>query len=593
MSSSTNIPYSVKSMNGVIVLADGNGTEIRDGGIITNSVNTGDLNSSNNCEIDNVVIINGNTPSTNPNTGSLLLTSGGIGCVGNGNFTGNLTCNSLTASNVSIPSLTLTKLTVSGDISANNMYATITMKSKDMICSNADLGNCRTTTMMQCNRIDQYTSGVCKLWNNNGSANSIQIGSASNASINSYGVIHNKYGSTTNDYTTTQNRYGTTMVYGANSSSTHTINGNLTTTGSITCGTSILASTLTANTKVSAFNIESNTTGGANQIYSNIIAGGTISFGSINSANHYHGLTNIYGDDSTTSHLFKSGTYTFNDNLSGTGTLTINPKITLSKPLTSSSTVQCSNLTASTITTSGNITCGGTLSTSTFLPTSLAINTISALAPATACLLWGNTTDNLTIGSATTASLTIETPTNFNKNVVFVGNMLAQYGFSTHNWISNLTTGTMNLCTGLTSGTLNIGNPAFGGASSVVNIDGGTVNIDNIKSANAYFCRAQQSFRMFGTTCNAFGAGFNLVASYNSAGKYSVSFSDPMPNANYFVQVSGTYQAVGTAMGDIMIGSATDYTTAGFTLLLGKAFSSTLQGCLDNTGRVVISVFSA
>jgi hypothetical protein len=171
--------------------------------------------------------------------------------------------------------------------------------------------------------------------------------------------------------------------------------------------------------------------------------------------------------------------------------------------------------------------------------------------------------------------------------------MLANTGFSTINTLANLTTGTMNLCTGLTSGLFNIGNGSGTGVSSVINIGAGTVNVDNLKSANAYFCRGQQSFRMFGTTCNAFGAGFNLTATYNSAGIYSITFTTPLPNPFYSVQVSGTYQAVGTAMTDIMIGSATDYTAAGFTLLLGRAFSATLQGCLNNTGRVVISVFSA
>ncbi len=46
MSSITNIPYNIKSMNGTIILSDGNGSIISNGCISSNNITSGNLTAS-------------------------------------------------------------------------------------------------------------------------------------------------------------------------------------------------------------------------------------------------------------------------------------------------------------------------------------------------------------------------------------------------------------------------------------------------------------------------------------------------------------------------------------------------------------------
>ena len=61
MSSLQNAPYNIKSMNGTIVLDDGNGTTIQDGNIITNDINSAS-HTTDTIQCDNIIRLN--NPST-------------------------------------------------------------------------------------------------------------------------------------------------------------------------------------------------------------------------------------------------------------------------------------------------------------------------------------------------------------------------------------------------------------------------------------------------------------------------------------------------------------------------------------------------
>jgi hypothetical protein len=74
-------------MTGTIILADGNGTIIKNGQITTSSVDAGNINANSQIIYNSLEIV-GNTVSTSPDTGTLIVqgvdnVGGGIGCGGN------------------------------------------------------------------------------------------------------------------------------------------------------------------------------------------------------------------------------------------------------------------------------------------------------------------------------------------------------------------------------------------------------------------------------------------------------------------------------------------------------------------------------
>lgn len=178
-------------MSGTIVLADGNGTVISNGQIVTGNVNAASQS------VSGSLVVYGNTPSTSPTTGTIVSNGGGIGTTGNVNIGKSLNLTStiyqVTTSMIeSIDNTTQVKLydnnANSGGILLGNVGTNLTIASPVIFASPPSFsgGN------ILAQSIQQVNSTTALALYTNANANGLVIGNSSmpitNNSLNTFSL---------------------------------------------------------------------------------------------------------------------------------------------------------------------------------------------------------------------------------------------------------------------------------------------------------------------------------------------------------------------------------------------------------------------